>query len=338
MTTKVAFFSTKPYDRQWFDEQLKHTQDVAIQISYFEDRLTQENTGLAKGFPIICCFVNDVLDAKVLEELAQGGTKHIALRCAGFDMVDLQAAAKLGITVSRVPSYSPYAVAEHALAMIMTLNRKTHRAYNRTREGDYSIGGLLGFDINGRTAGIIGTGKIGAVLAKILQAMGCKVLAYDIYQDKELAKAGIQYVDLDTVLSQSDIISLHAPLTPQTKHMINDQAIAKMKQGVMLVNTSRGALIDTKALIHGLKSKKFGAVGLDVYEFEKGLFFENHKDEIIQDDLLQRLTTFPNVLITAHQAFFTKEAVTAIAEQTVDAMQSIAKGEPMKEKYIVKAQ
>lgn len=262
-------------------------------------------------------FVNDQLDASVLEILASHGTRLIALRCAGFNNVDLKVAAKLGMTIVRVPAYSPYAVAEHTIGLILTLNRKIHRAYNRVREGNFSLDGLLGFDLHGRTIGIVGTGKIGQIVAQIMQGFGCRLLAYDLHPNSVCEAAGAKYVELSKLLSDSDIITLHCPLTPETHHLINREAIAQMKQGVMLINTSRGALIHTEAVIGGLKSQRVGALGLDVYEQESDLFFEDLSDQIIQDDLFERLMTFPNVIVTAHQAFFTKEALQNIAETTL---------------------
>ena len=258
--------------------------------------------------------------------IAGGGTRLIALRCAGFNNVDLKAAAELGMTVVRVPAYSPYAVAEHTVALILTLNRKLHRAYNRVREGNFSLDGLLGFDLHGRTVGIVGTGKIGRIVGQILQGFGCKILAYDLYPNPEFEASGAQYVEPLELAAKSDIITLHCPLTPETHHIVNAETINYIKPGVMLVNTSRGALIDTKAIIDGLKSKKIGYLALDVYEQEEDLFFEDLSNEVIQDDVFQRLLTFPNVIITGHQAFFTENALKNIAETTLSNITDFEKG------------
>uniref|UniRef100_B8HK82 D-isomer specific 2-hydroxyacid dehydrogenase NAD-binding n=1 Tax=Cyanothece sp. (strain PCC 7425 / ATCC 29141) TaxID=395961 RepID=B8HK82_CYAP4 len=322
---KVAVFSTKSYDQQFLataNGQFGHD------LHFFEPRLTRDTASLARGFEAVCVFVNDELDRSVLEMLAAGGVRAIALRCAGFDRVDLKAAEELDIAVVRVPAYSPYGVAEHTVGMILALNRKLHRAYNRIREGNFSLEGLLGFELRTKTVGIIGTGKIGQITGEILFGFGCEVLAYDPYPNAAFASRGAIYVDLPELLSRSDIISLHCPLTPQTYHLIDERAIAAMKPGVMLVNTSRGALIDTRAVIEGLKSKQIGALALDVYEEEADLFFEDLSYEIIQDDVFQRLLTFPNVLITGHQAFFTETALTNIAETTLANLREIDLGKP----------
>jgi D-lactate dehydrogenase len=296
-------------------------------LQFFEAALSVETCSLAEEADAICVFVNDQVDARLLRCVAGRGIKTVALRCAGFNNVDLTVAKELGMTVVRVPAYSPYAVAEHAVALMLTLNRKTHRAYNRVREGNFALNGLLGFDVHGKTMGIIGTGRIGAILAKIMTGFGCTVLAEDVYVNPDCVALGVQYVDRDTLLSKSDIISLHCPLTPETRHLIDHQSIAKMKHGVMLINTGRGALVETPAVIAGLKSGRIGALALDVYEQEEGVFFEDHSNEIIQDDLLERLLTFPNVLITSHQGYFTREALTAIAETTLDNLSQVARGE-----------
>ena len=273
---------------------------------------------LAEGCAVICTFVNDPLNAATLEVLSALGVKLVALRCAGFNQVDLRAAERLGITVARVPAYSPYAVAEHAVALILTLNRNIHRAYNRVREGNFALEGLLGFDLHGKTVGVIGTGKIGAVFARILRGFGMTVLAHDVQPNAELEADGLRYVGLEELLERSDIVSLHCPLTPQTQHLVNAERLGRMKRGAMLVNTSRGALVDTPAVIEALKSGCLGALALDVYEEEGDLFFENLSDRVIQDDVFMRLLTFPNVLITGHQAFFTREALTGIAQTTLE--------------------
>ncbi|MEM8718786.1 MAG: 2-hydroxyacid dehydrogenase [Cyanobacteria bacterium P01_G01_bin.39] len=311
---KVAVFSAKPYDQEFLAQV---NQKYGHKLQFINPILDEQTVALAQGCEAVCVFVNDRLDRNIIETLAKQGIKLIALRCAGYNNVDLDAAAEFELTVVRVPAYSPYAVAEHAIALILTLNRKIHRAYNRVREGNFALNGLLGFDLHGRTVGIIGTGKIGQITGKILHGFGCRILAYDLYPNQEFAQDYGEYVALDNLFSQSDIISLHCPLTPETHHLIDTQAIASMKPGVILVNTSRGGLIDTKAVIKGLKSKQIGHLALDVYERESSMFFEDLSGEIIQDDVFQRLLTFPNVIITGHQAFFTTDALTNIAETTL---------------------
>ncbi len=319
---KVAIFSTKPYDQQF----LERANQNQHELTFFEPKLNYETASLAKDFEVVCVFVNDQLDAQTLEKLAEGGIKLIALRCAGFNNINLKKAAELGIKIVRVPAYSPYAVAEHTLGLILTLNRKLHRAYYRVREGNFSLDGLLGFDLNNRTVGIIGTGKIGMIVAKILQGFGCKILGYDLYPHPEFTTFGGEYTELNKLIKESDIITLHCPLTPDTHHIINAETIAMAKDGFMLVNTSRGGLIDTKAVIKSLKNQKIGYLALDVYEQEEELFFEDLSDEIILDDTFQRLLTFPNVLITGHQAFFTQEALTNIADTTINNINQFAEG------------
>ncbi len=320
---KVAVFSTKSYDREFLEAGNKFYNHELV---FFEPPLNRETSVLASGFKAVCVFVNDILDGYVLKVIKEGGTELVALRCAGFNNVDLADAAKLGITVVRVPSYSPQAVAEHTLALILSLIRKTHRAYSRVRDGNFSLEGLLGYNLSGKTIGIVGTGKIGTALARILQALGCKILAYDPYPAKECEALGVTYTSLGQLFSESDIISLHCPLTPDTHHMIDNDAINKMKPGVMIINTSRGAVIDTKAVIQALKSGKIGYLGLDVYEEEEELFFEDLTNEVIQDDVFARLLTFPNVLITGHQAFFTREALEAIADTTLSNIKDFEEG------------
>ncbi len=310
---KIAVFSTKPYDEQFFDA-ANATHNHTIQ--YFEPRLTHTTASLANGYNCVCAFVNDSLDKYVLESLYEGGTRLIALRSAGFNHVDLLAAKALGLTVVRVPAYSPFAVAEHALAIILSLNRNIHRAFNRVREGNFALNGLLGFDLHGKTIGIVGTGKIGQTFAKILSGFGATLLAYDPYPNESLNDL-VRYVNFEGLLQKSDVISLHCPLTPDTKHIINVESLSIMKRGAMLINTSRGALIDTAAVIDALKSAQLGYLGLDVYEEEADLFFEDLSNKIIRDDNFMRLLTFPNVIITGHQGFFTKEAVQNIAETTL---------------------
>lgn len=317
---RIGVFSTKPHDRQFLKQanaRFRH------ELTFFEPRLTSETAGMADGFEALCVFVNDQLDAAVLEKLAESGVKAIALRCAGFNNVDLQTAERLGIQVVRVPAYSPYAVAEHTVGLMLTLNRKIHRAYNRIREANFSLDGLLGFDLHGRTVGIVGTGEIGAVVARIMSGFGCHLLGFDPYPNADCKELGMQYVSLEELLSQSDIISLHCPLTPETRYLINAETIQQLKPGVMLINTSRGAVIDTRAVIDGLKSGRIGSLGLDVYEEEADYFFEDLSLQVIADDVLARLLTFPNVLVTGHQAFFTQEALEAIANTTLSNLQQI---------------
>ncbi|MDX1352300.1 MAG: 2-hydroxyacid dehydrogenase [Thiomicrorhabdus sp.] len=309
---KIVAYSAKAYDKQALCHVFHHQWETL----YLEVPLDLDTIAYASGAEVVSAFVNDRLDAKVLTILAEGGTKLIALRCAGFNNVDLSAAKKLGIKVLRVPAYSPYAVAEHTLALMLGLNRKLYRAYNRVREGNFSLNGMLGFDMYGKTVGIIGAGRIGRLVGKMLKAFGCNILIYDPYTCEACKELGIQQVELEVIFAQSDIISLHCPLNDETNHLINKQSIAKMKNGVMLINTGRGALMDTDALIEGLKSKKIGYLGMDVYEKEGALFFEDHSCEIIQDDAFERLLTFHNVLITGHQAYFTQEALSHIAETT----------------------
>ncbi len=320
---RIAFFSTHRFDRDFFDEANRvHGHD----IEYLEARLTPATAALAAGAPAVCAFVNDDLHDTVLTALHTGGVRLIALRSAGFNHVDVPKARALGLTVARVPAYSPYAVAEHAVAMMLTLNRKTHRAHARVREGNFALDGLLGFDMHGRTVGIVGTGKIGAVVARILSGFGCRILAYDVAVNPACVELGVHYGSLDELWAQSDIVSLHAPLTGDTRHMVDAAAIAKMKPGVMIVNTGRGALVDAPALIDGLKSGRVGYVGLDVYEEEEQLFFRDRSAQVLQDDVFARLLTFPNVLVTAHQGFFTKEALRAISETTLANVSAFERG------------
>lgn len=311
---QIALFGTKPYDRRFFDAA---NADYGFSIQYLEPRLTPQTLPLAQGMPVVCVFVNDNLSAEVIAGLAAGGTRMIALRCAGFNNVDLEAAQAHGFTVSRVPAYSPYAVAEHTLALALTLNRKTHKAYNRVREGNFTLDGLVGFDLHGKTVGIIGTGKIGTLAARAFHGLGCRVLGFDHRTNPDAVALGVEYQPLEQLLAESDIISLHCPLTPESRHLVNDRTIARMKPGVMLINTGRGPLIDTAAVIRALKSGHIGYLGLDVYEEEEGVFFEDRSASGLTDDKLARLLSFPNVLITGHQAFLTREALTAIAEVTL---------------------
>ncbi len=311
---EIAVFSAKPYDRSFLEQA---NQPYNHEMVFYETKLTENTAALAEGFPAVCVFVNDLLNEKVLTKLKDGGTKIIALRCAGYNNVDLKAAEKLNMMVVRVPAYSPFAVAEHTVALMLSINRKIHRAYNRVREGNFNLDGLLGFDLNGLTVGIIGTGKIGIEVARIMNGFGCKIMAYDQYQNPESKTLNIKYGELDELFSSSDIITLHCPLTPETYHIIDKSSTGKMKQGVMLINTSRGALIDTTAVIEGLKSGKIGYLGLDVYEEEGDLFFEDLSNIVLQDDVFARLLTFPNVIITGHQAFFTRNALDKIAQTTL---------------------
>jgi D-lactate dehydrogenase len=322
---KTAVFNTKPYDRTFLEAA---NADFRHELTFFQPRLTGETVSLAAGHAAVCVFVSDQLDAAVLEALAAGGTRAVALRCAGFNNVDLAAAARLGQAVVRVPAYSPYSVAEHTVGLMLALNRKLHRAYNRVREGNFALEGLLGFDFHGRTAGIVGTGKIGTCLARILHGFGCRLLGHDAWQNPDCLALGLRYVPLDQLLAESDLVSLHCPLTPQTQHLIGAAAIERMKPGAMLINTSRGAVLDTPAVIHGLKSGRIGALGLDVYEEEEGVFFEDLSARGIEDDVLARLLTFPNVLITGHQAFFTSDALSAIARTTLSNLADVEAGRP----------
>ncbi|GMQ29702.1 2-hydroxyacid dehydrogenase [Algoriphagus confluentis] len=311
---KIAFFSTKSYDRESF---LKHASDFGHEFSFLEPQLNRQTVALAEGHQAICTFVNDPLEANTLKKLSEMGIGLIALRCAGYNQVDLETAKSLGIRVVRVPAYSPEAVAEHAFALILTLSRKTHKAYNRVRENNFSLEGLTGVNIFGKTIGVIGTGAIGRAFCRIALGFGCKVLAYDVVESEEMKQLGVNYISLQEVLSKSHIISLHCPLTPETKHIINRETLAHMQDGIALINTSRGALIDTKAVIKALKTKKLGYLGIDVYEQEEHIFFKNLSEEILEDEQISRLMTFPNVLITGHQAFLTREALDQIAGTTL---------------------
>ena len=326
MAFKIAFFDTKPYDRASFDEV---NEKYGFEILYHKGQLNRNNVVLTQGMDAICIFVHDTADTAIIEQMAGYGVKLIALRAAGYNNVDL-AAAKDKLKVVRVPAYSSYAVAEHAVALMLALNRKIHRAYWRTRDGNFALHGLMGFDMNGKTAGIIGTGKIARILIRILQGFGMKVVAYDLYPDEKYAReVGISYVSLDGLYAQADMISLHVPLTDQTKNMIDAQSIAKMKEGTIIINTSRGQLIHTNALIEGLKSKKIAAAGLDVYEEEEGYFYEDQSDKIIDDDVLARLLSFNNVIVTSHQGFFTREAMHNIAETTLQNIQDFIDGKTL---------
>jgi len=311
---KVVIYNSKQYDKDYFNAA---NQDGQHDLVFLEAKLSYETALLTENAEAICVFVNDAIDENIIIRLAERKVRLIALRCAGFNNVDLVAAKKHAIKVVRVPAYSPNAVAEYTVGIMLALNRRIHRAYCQVREGNFSLKGLLGFDMANKTAGIIGTGKIGSLVVRTLRAMGMRVLVYAPHVNPDCIKDGANYVDLDTLFSESDIISLHCPLIADTHHIINAPAIEKMKSGVMIINTSRGAVVDTTAVIAGLKSGKIGMLGLDVYEQEEDLFFEDHSYEVITDDVFERLLTFPNTLITAHQGFFTSDAMTNIAETTL---------------------
>ncbi|MGN0574717.1 MAG: 2-hydroxyacid dehydrogenase [Ruminococcus sp.] len=319
---KAAFFDTRPYDREWFSKL-----DKSFEIKFFEEKLNPENADLAKGFDAAIAFVNDTINRSTIEALAAGGVKALAMRCAGYNNIDFKAAYDNNLKVLRVPVYSPYAVAEHAMALLLTLNRKIHRAYNRTRDFNFSLNGLTGFDLHGRTMGVIGTGKIGQIFIKICQGFGMRVIAYDPYP---IENAGFEYVDLDTLYRESDAVSLHCPLTDSTHHILNAEAFSKMRTGVYIINTSRGGLIDSEALLEAIKSRKIAGAGLDVYEEEASFFFEDRSDTIINDDTLARIITLPNVILTSHQAFLTNEALKNIAEVTISNLEDFFAGKPLK--------
>ncbi len=326
MNIKVIFYDSKPYDELSFNRTNK---SYGFDFTFLKTRLNKNTAALSKGFDVVCAFVNDEISSEAAEILADNGIKLIVLRSAGYNNVDLKSVFKR-IHVLRVPAYSPYAVAEHAVALMLALNRKTHRAYYRVRDNNFNIDGLLGFDMNGKTAGVIGTGKIGRILIKILHGFGMKILAFDSYHDKEFSdKYDVEYVDLQTLYKSSDIISLHCPLTAETKHMINTKSIETMKPGVMIINTGRGSLVNSADLIEGLKSGRIGSAGLDVYEEEADYFFEDYSSATIEDDILARLMTFHNVLITSHQAFFTGEALNNIAETTLENIKAFAEDKPL---------
>jgi D-lactate dehydrogenase len=321
---KMGFFSAKHYDIQHFNE---INQQFGADIEFFDYRICMQNVKLAQGFEVVCAFVNDSLCEEVLVELAKGGTKILAMRCAGFNNVDLEAAKRLGITVVNVPAYSPESVAEHSIALMLTLNRKIHKAYQRTRDANFALSGLVGFNMFGKTVGVIGTGKIGLATIKILLGFGCKVLAYDPYPNPNVVALGVDYVELEDIYANSDIISLYCPQTKDNHHLLNKVSFAKMKPGVMVINTSRGGLLDAFDAMEALKSGQLGSLGLDVYENEKGLFFEDKSNEIIQDDIFRRLSACHNVIFTGHQAFLTEEALNAIAFTTLTNIQKLAQGE-----------
>lgn len=327
MAFKIAFFGTKPYDQKSFN---KANERFQFDIRYYKGQLNMNNLVLTQGVDAVCIFVNDLADAEIIEGMAKNGVKLLALRMAGFNNVDLASAKRVGIKVVRVPAYSPYAVAEYAVALMLALDRKIHRAYWRTRDGNFSLHGLMGFDMHGKTVGIIGTGKIAKILINILNGFGMKILAYDVYPDfKFAAENNVTYTTLDELYKNSDIISLHCPLTEETKYIINENSIRKMKDNVMIINTGRGLLIHTYDLIEGLKNKKIGSAGLDVYEEESEYFYEDKSDKIIDDDVLARLLSFNNVIVTSHQAFFTKEAVENIADTTLQNVQDYIDGKKL---------
>jgi len=328
---RIAFYTTKPYDRFWFEPLGK---DYGIDIHFLDATCDDETIILAKGHDAICVFVNDHIDEAMIKQLAEYGVQGILLRSAGFNHVDIQAAAKYHIPVLRVPSYSPEAVAEHGLALLMSVNRYIHRAYNRTRDFNMSINGLMGTNLYHKTAGIIGTGKIGQAMIRMLKGFDMRILAYDLFPNKDLE---VEYVSLEELYEKSDVISLHCPLTKETEYLINKESIERMKKGVYLINTSRGALIDTNALVEGLLSEKFGGVGLDVYEEEEGLFFEDKSNEIMKDETLARLMTFPNVLVTSHMGFFTEEAMQAITIETLENAYALKNGEELVNAVTVKS-
>ena len=320
---KVAVFNTHEFEKKYFEEECKKHSHELI---FFKERLTEETATKAFGYPCICAFLNDVLDSRTLSILSQGGTKLVALRSGGFNHVDLNACEKYGLRVVYAPNFSPHAVAEHAASLILTLDRKINRSFNRVREGNFSIDGLEGFDLYNKTVGVMGTGKIGSCLAKIMIGFGCIVLAHDLVHNPKLTNIGVEYVSLDKLLSTSDIISLHLPLTTKTHYIIDKKALLKVKPGVMIINTGRGALIDTKELIDSLKSGVVGFAGLDVYEKEEGVFFEDRSGKILEDDLLSRLINFPNVILTSHHAFLTKEALRNIAQITLQNIEDFELG------------
>jgi D-lactate dehydrogenase len=309
---KIAVFSTKSYDKDYLDRF-----NTDHEFTYYEAPLNAKTANLTQGHDGVCVFVNDKPDAEAIALMAANGIRLIVLRCAGFNNVDLDAAKKFHLDVKRVPAYSPEAVAEHALALILTLARKTHKAYNRVRESNFSLERLNGFNISGKTIGVVGTGRIGTAFCRIMSGFGARLLAYDLFDSPELKQSAVQYVSLDQIMAESDIISLHCPLNPSTKYLINKDSIALMKKGVMIINTSRGGLINTKDVLKALKQGKIGYLGIDVYEQEENLFFSDLSESIVQDDLIARLISFPNVLITAHQGFFTNEALEQIASVTI---------------------
>ncbi len=323
---KVAVFSAKRYDRDFLSAA---NAGAVHQLSFFDVPLEAETVALAAGHDAVCIFVNDTATAGVLDALARGGTRLIALRCTGFNNVDLEAAARLGVKVVRVVNYSPYSVAEHAVALLLAVNRKIHRAYNRTRDSNFALDGLMGFDLHGKTVAVVGTGKIGRVFARIMIGFGCEVIGYDKYPSPEFEALGARYAVPGEIGATADVISLHCPLTPETHHIVNADTLARVKRGALLVNTSRGGLVDTEAAIEALKSGQLGGLAIDVYEQEADLFFRDLSSTIISDDVFQRLISFPNVIVTGHQAFFTREAITTISETTINSISEFAAGQPL---------
>lgn len=324
---RLAVFDTHRYDREALE---RANTRFGHALTFFEPRLTLQTAPLADGFPAVCSFVNDKVDAATLAALHAGGVRLVAARSAGYNHVDLEAAGRLGIRVTRVPEYSPHAVAEHAVALVLSLNRHIPRAFSRVRDWNFSLDGLVGFDLAGKTVGVVGTGRIGRVAARIFRGFGCQVLCYDVAPDAAFERElGVRFVPLEVLFSASDVISLHVPLTPGTRHMVDAAALARMKKGVLLINTGRGALIDSRALLDALKSGHVGGAGLDVYEEEEGIFFQDLSGQVLQDDVLARLLTFPNVLVTSHQAFLTHEALANIAETTLASVRSFEQGEPL---------
>ncbi|SEK08452.1 2-hydroxyacid dehydrogenase [Paraburkholderia diazotrophica] len=323
---EIAIFSSTPYERRYLDEANANRHH---RLNFFEMPLTAESAGLATGHPAVCIFVNDRADAQVLEALQQGGTRLVALRCTGFNNVDLEAAARLGMKVVRVVDYSPNSVAEHAVALLLAINRKIHRAYNRTRDSNFSLDGLIGFDLTGKTVAVVGTGKIGRVFGKIMLGFGCEVIGYDPMPSREFEALGARYAAPGEIGERADVISLHCPLTPATHHIINAETLSRAKPGALLINTSRGALIDTEAVIEALKSGQLGGLAIDVYEQEANLFFRDLSSVVIADDLIQRLVSFPNVIVTGHQAFLTREALTTICETTLQSATAFEQGQTL---------
>ena len=321
---RIALFSAKRYDREFFE---LANRELGHSLEFFDIGLSARTVRLAHDAEAICAFVNDDISAATLEAMAEAGIKLLLMRCAGFNNVDVAAAQRLGITIARVPAYSPEAVAEHAVALMLTLNRRIHKAYQRTRDANFSLDGLIGFNMYGKTAGVVGTGRIGLATARILKGFGCQLLAYDPYPNKAAEEIGATYVDLDTLLGQSDIVTLHCPLTPENTYLINSQSLARMKPGAMLINTSRGMLVDSKAAIEALKAGQLSALGLDVYDNEQHLFFEDLSNEVIKDDVFRRLSACHNVIFTGHQAFLTREALTSIAATTLTHASAFARGQ-----------
>ena len=323
---KMAVFSAKRYDREFLNAA---NASGGHQLRYFDEPLDHESVSLATGHDAVCIFVNDKVDAEVLQALAAGGTRLVALRCTGFNNVDLKAAGQWGLKVVRVVTYSPYSVAEHAVALLLAINRKIHRAYNRTRDSNFALDGLMGFDLHGKTVAVVGTGKIGCVFAKIMLGFGCEVIGYDKYPSDVFTALGARYAEPGEIGARADIISLHCPLTPETHHIVNADTLARAKRGMLLINTSRGGLIDTEAVIEALKSGQLGGLALDVYEQEADLFFRDLSSTVIADDVFQRLLSFPNVIVTGHQAFFTEEAIRTISETTINSVTQFAAGLPL---------